>query len=131
MYLSKKHGLNPSIKTCFWCGESTNEILLFGASYKRGEEAPMQVITDYQPCEKCLELFNQGILVVEASETPQHEDQPCLDQGYPTGHHWVITEEAIQRIFNQDATQQILTARKCMIGRELAEMLGFYTFEVH
>ena len=30
MKLSPKHGLNPLIPGCFWCGESKNEIALLG-----------------------------------------------------------------------------------------------------
>ena len=28
--LSPKHGLNPTIPVCFWCGEERNEVALLG-----------------------------------------------------------------------------------------------------
>lgn len=124
--LSQKYGLNPSIKTCFWCEESTNEIVLFGDHYKHNEKAPHQVIMDYEPCEKCQQDFAQGILIVEATEHPTHAGQARLDQGYPTGRHWIVKPEAIELIFTPEAAQTILTAGKCMIGQELAKHLGFY-----
>lgn len=129
MQISKKYGLNPSIKTCFWCGESTNEILLFGDRYKHDQEAPMNIIADYEPCDACMEQFKQGILIVEGSAEPNVKDQPRLDQGYPTGNHWVVTREYVQRAFAPEAANQILAAGKAMIGHELAEMLGFFNQE--
>lgn len=126
IHLRQKHDLNPSIKTCFWCGESTNEIVLFGDHFKRDEEAPRQIIMNYEPCEKCQQDFAQGILVVEATEQPTNSGQARLDQGYPTGRHWIVKPEAIELIFTPEAAQTILAAGKCMIGQELAKHLGFY-----
>ena len=49
--ISKKHGVNPSINTCFWCGGDKN-IILFG-KLPNDAEAPRNVCMDYQPCDKC------------------------------------------------------------------------------
>ncbi len=130
MNLSPKYGVNPSIKACFWCSKPTDEILLLGDHYKRGQEAPMYLVTDYEPCQTCLDAFAQGILIVEATEEPQHVDQQKLDQGYPTGCHWVVTRDFITRTFEESAAKQILKAGKAMIGHELAEMLGFFNTDL-
>ena len=57
--LSPKHGLNPTIPICFWCGEEKNEIALMGriGDARKGEdfEAPMHAVLDYEPCDKCRE----------------------------------------------------------------------------
>ena len=46
--LSKEHGINPSVDTCFICGKETS-LVLFGASYKdengKTAEAPRKVCT--------------------------------------------------------------------------------------
>lgn len=122
--LSKKHGLNPTIRTCFWCGESTNEILLLGASYKG--EAPMNMIAGYEPCDKCKELFAQGIQLVEVSDSPVIENQPALNYQYPTGHFWVVTEDYIKRVLQEEAATEICNAGKALISVEDAHMMGFY-----
>ena len=50
--ISPKHGLNPSISTCFWCGKDKNEIILAGR-IKDDAEMPMHAVFDYEPCVEC------------------------------------------------------------------------------
>lgn len=51
--LHPEHGLNPTLCTCFWCGEDTGEIALLGATYNG--EAPMHMVLNYEPCAACKE----------------------------------------------------------------------------
>lgn len=57
-----KHGLNPSIAQCFFCGKDKNEILLLGAAYK--EEAPMHMCFNHEPCDECKKLMEMGVLLI-------------------------------------------------------------------
>jgi len=41
--VSKKHGLNPSMEVCFWCGEHTGSVIMFGR-VKGDEEAPREAV---------------------------------------------------------------------------------------
>ena len=50
--ISPKHGLNPCIPVCVFCGEEKNEVAILGM-LKNDKEAPRNVILDYEPCEKC------------------------------------------------------------------------------
>lgn len=71
--LSPKHGLNPTIKMCFYCGEESGEIAIMGRIRERGAngkpvkdsdvEAPRQMLLDYQPCEKCKEKLKDKFLI--------------------------------------------------------------------
>ena len=74
--ISPKHGVNPTIPICFWCGREKNEIVLMGRIRKkdpvtgkavRGSdiEAPMRACLNSEPCEECQKVFSQGVLVVE------------------------------------------------------------------
>ena len=36
--LSPKHGVNPTIPVCFWCGREKNEVALMGYLKGRGGE---------------------------------------------------------------------------------------------
>jgi hypothetical protein len=45
--LHSKHGLNPTIPTCYFCGKEKNELVLLGAAYK--EQAPMHMTLDKEP----------------------------------------------------------------------------------
>jgi hypothetical protein len=90
--LHPKHGVNPSIPLCWWCGEGKNEILLFGAGYrdKQGNtEAPRHCLMDYEPCNKCRAAQELGILLIEAR-----------GEGFEqaTGRWAVIKREAFERL---------------------------------
>lgn len=126
--LHKEHGVNPTIPVCFFCREEKGEIVLFGASYQ--EEAPMRMIMDYEPCDKCREQFKAGILLIETTTIPTLTGQPSIQEGlYPTGRHWLITEDAFKRAFegiNDALMNVILIKRTCFIPPGLAGNLGFY-----
>jgi len=116
--LHPKHGLNPTISRCFWCGADTNEIVLLGAAYK--EEAPMHMVTSYAPCEECAKKFHLGIALVEVSISPKHENQLPIQKNphlYPTGRMMVIRHEAVTKIFNAHV-DEILAKRKAFIEEQ-------------
>lgn len=127
MKLHKEHGINPTMRQCFWCKENTGEILLLGAAFKG--EAPMSMVTDYDPCENCMKAFDQGILLIEVSKTPLTEKQPDLSGAYPTGSHWVVTEDAIKRMLQESIAEDIFQARKAFITKQDAIKLGLYPDE--
>ena len=93
--LSPKHGLNPTIPICFWCGEEKNEIALMGriGDARKGEdfEAPMHAVLDYEPCDKCREKMSLGFTMIEATHTPNPTTKVQMQPGvYPTGRYAVI-----------------------------------------
>lgn len=45
---SPKHGLNPTIPVCFFCGQQKNEIAFMGR-LAGDAEAPRNLILDYEP----------------------------------------------------------------------------------
>ena len=106
--LSKKHGLNPTIKVCFFCGEDTNEIAILGA-LKGDVEAPMRMVVDYEPCDKCREQFNVGVPLIECTYTNNNRLAISHDtdghEVYPTGRWCVITEEGAKSIFSDKASK--------------------------
>ena len=104
--LSKKHGLNPSMCQCFFCGE-VKAIALMGHIGKKGEdlEAPRMCVMDYEPCDKCIENMNLGITLIEVTTTQPTDNRPPMTaqggtQVYPTGRYLVLKEEAVNKIFN-------------------------------
>ena len=107
--ISPKHGLNPTIPVCFWCGKDKNEIALLGRireKTKRGSdiEAPRRMVIDYEPCDECKKMWESGIAVFEAQETPTMPNQPEIQKGiYPTGRLVVMTVEGADRVFPQHA----------------------------
>ena len=49
--ISPKHGVNPSLGLCFYCTKP-KEVILFGRM-KEDAEAPRQVVSNMDPCDKC------------------------------------------------------------------------------
>lgn len=90
--VSKKHGVNPSLSTCAWCGKEKNEIVLMG-QLKGDAEAPRNVIVNYEPCDECRTEWNRGVAVIEVVHAPLTEGQMGIAKGaYPTGRMVVVKE---------------------------------------
>lgn len=85
--ISEKHGVNPSLVTCFYCGEETGEIALLG-KLPKDAEAPKHICTSVAPCEKCAEKYKDYVLMVEA-------DLDSKGKPNPTGRWFAIKKEAI------------------------------------
>ena len=116
--ISPKHGLNPTIPVCFWCGKEKNEIALlgrirekttnrFGAYVTKRDsdiEAPRKAVLDYEPCDECKKWWDSGVAVLEVQQTPIQPNQPEIQKGlYPTGRFAVVTVEGADRVFPQYA----------------------------
>lgn len=98
--ISPKHGLNPTIPVCFWCGKQKNEIALMGRM-KDDIEAPKNMVLDYVPCEECQSHMAMGVAILEASDHPNTEGQPPMQKGvYPTSRFVVVTTECADRVFS-------------------------------
>lgn len=93
--ISKKHGVNPTMAICAWCGEHKGEIALLG-ELPGDVKAPREAIVDYEPCDKCKEQWTKGVVYIEVSEEPQMPNQPEITEGlYPTGTLVVVAEDAL------------------------------------
>lgn len=116
--ISPKHGLNPTIPVCFWCGKEKNEIALlgrirektknrYGANVTKRDsdiEAPRRMVIDYEPCDECQKMWDRGVVVFEAQEMPTMPNQPEIQNGiYPTGRLVVVTVEGADRVLPQHA----------------------------
>lgn len=125
--ISQKHGVNPTIPICFWWGEQKNEIALLG-KLPGDAEAPRStwLIGDYEPCEKCKELREQGIDLIEAADHPViHPKQPPYHGAYPTGRHMILKERAVRSIFSPEAAEQLCKTRIGFMDSEtLAKLQG-------
>ena len=116
--ISPKHGLNPTIPVCFWCGKEKNEVALlgrirekttnrFGANVTKRDsdiEAPRKMVIDYEPCDECKKMWDSGVAVLEVQQTTIQPNQPEIQKGlYPTGRFVVMTVEGADRVFPQHA----------------------------
>lgn len=68
--LSPKHGVNPSVTLCFWCGKEMG-VALVGRIRKPEDndaKAPRAACFDLEPCDECKANMAKGVHVVEATE---------------------------------------------------------------
>lgn len=105
MTVSDKHGLNPSMDICFFCGEPKG-IALFG-KMKGDAKAPQSVLLNYEPCDKCKEAMDKGTTIIEVVVQP-NGNMPIQDGAYPTGRWCVMRREAAMELFNTDNPNVLL-----------------------
>lgn len=115
--ISPKHGINPTIPICFFCGEEKNEIALLGRINRNDDKAPMTCLLNYEPCEKCQKLMDKGITIIEAKGEPNFENQPEIASNvYPTGTWHVVSEDFIKKnITPPELVDNILKHRKTFV----------------
>lgn len=108
--LSKKHGLNPTIVACPYCGEAKNQLLLTGLegekwAKKHGIESgemPKYVLLedDIEPCDECKKA---GVAMVEVDSE---------ENKTPTGRKWLIKEDVVKWLFEDpDTLKEVLNKR--------------------
>jgi hypothetical protein len=127
--LSKKHGVNPTIPICFWCGKERNEIALMGRIGREDKKAPMYSVIDYEPCENCRKAFDAGILVVGVKEKTD-DRRPAIGKNkrgrklFPTGAFCVVTKDWVTKTFCADFAKEVINEGKFLCDHyELVQML--------
>ena len=129
--LSKKHGVNPTIPICFWCGKEKNEVALLG-ELKGDAEAPKHVIVDYEPCDKCKELFSKGIQIIGVVDQPIVDGMfPIVVDGdvelYPGGSMFLGTEEWVTRFLTEnnepELLKRVLESKKLLLPEHIVLQL--------
>lgn len=117
--LSEKYGVNPTIPVCFFCGEEKNEVALLGKitckQTKEEIEAPMRMVLDYEPCDKCKEQWSKGVAIIEVTKNDlgRPEIAPNVQ---PTGRIVVLNPEALVNCKAGD--------RRLMIDTEFSQAFG-------
>lgn len=108
--LSPQHGLNPTIPVCFWCGKEKNEVALMGKMDKQDSAAPKHLIVDYEPCDKCKELFSKGVHVIGVTPKPITQGQFPIMQDpemYPTGSMFVAPKEWMRAFLKENQHEEM------------------------
>ena len=106
--LSDKHGVNPSINVCFFCGED-KEIVMFGR-LKGDAKAPKRIIQNYAPCDKCAEIMKKGRTVIEITRNSTGM-LPIItepQEAWPTGRWCVVPTEDAKKLFKDNSVRPVL-----------------------
>lgn len=116
--LSEKHGVNPSMQVCFWCGEVIGVALM--GRLKGDVEAPREVVLDYSLCDKCKEKEKTFIHLIEVVANDNGNPQIAKD-AYPTGRNMWIKDAALQSIITEDSFNAIKDKRAALMLPETFE----------
>ena len=117
--LSPKHCLNPAVPLCFFCNQPKNEVILAG-HMKNDMEAPRNAVWNWEPCDKCKEYMEKGVILISVNEKLSKGD---LDNPYRTGGWVVVKDEAIKRLINSELAADILKKRAAFIPDEAWDMM--------
>lgn len=114
--LSPKHGVNPSVMNCFFCGEAKAVALL--GRLKGDAEAPRQAVFDVDPCDKCTGYMAQGVILISVRNGESGPDP------YRTGGWCVVKDAALDFIKARELRADILSKRVAFIPDEVWDLVG-------
>jgi hypothetical protein len=145
MRLSNKHGVNPSVCRCWYCGEESGALILAGM-IKGDEKMPMSGVFDMEPCDKCKGYMERGIILLGVKDDAEldkmeaarkdwlqkyghlsNEKKPYPGHFVPNPHRsggwWLVSEDYIRRVFDRGA-DRVCEHRFAFIAQEAADTLG-------
>lgn len=116
--LSPKHGVNPAIPMCFYCGEPKDEIILAGRM-KDDAQAPHNVVWNCAPCDKCTDYMTKGVILISV-RNGESGDNP-----YRTGGWCVVSDAGITHIIADEALRaDILKKRASFVFDKVWDYVG-------
>lgn len=115
---SPKHGVNPSLSTCFFCGGDKNEVILAGR-LPGDQESPHKAVWSMEPCDKCKGYMEQGIILIST------RDGESGNNPYRTGGWCVVTEDAIRRMITPSSlVEDVLLKRIAFLDDSTWDQIG-------
>jgi hypothetical protein len=115
--ISPKHGLNPSMLMCVWCGKEKGIAIL--GRLPDDAEAPRKIYGDIDPCDSCKEEMAQGISIIAVTSHPPKNGMPPLTNNphplYMTGSWCVVKEEFLDAASIPDADKKDIREQRAMI----------------
>ena len=127
--LSEKHGLNPSITTCFYCGKDAGIILPGLAGEKMAKQMghsdgqmPMHCgVIDMTPCSECEDFMKKGVILIGVKDGEEGSDNP-----YRTGEFFVVKDRFIEDLLenNDKLKDTVLKQRFVFMPQAVMEMCG-------
>lgn len=117
--ISEKHGVNPSVGVCFFCGEEDGTVILAGR-LTGDAEAPRRAVWSHDPCPKCKEHMKAGIVLisVDPARSPDHANP------WRTGGWCVVKEEAFRRLFSGPPVETSLKLRFAFVEDAVWDRVG-------
>ena len=126
--LSPKYGVNPMIPCCFYCGREKNEIALLGKIGSKGQdiEAPKHAVIDYEPCDECKSMMENGIALIGVTDIEPDDHRPMIDAKnhlYPTGCFVIMTDNGVKQIFDKTTADELIKKKKGFMDHDALQHL--------
>jgi hypothetical protein len=116
--VSEKHGVNPSMDLCFFCGDTKG--LVLAGRLPGDREAPRKAVWDKRPCDKCEGYMQQGVILIEVRDGSEDQENP-----FRTGVLTVAVDAFIRRLVQPAAlADDILKRRMCFVPAAVWTALG-------
>ena len=116
--LSPRHGLNPVIPRCFFCGARKNEVVLPGL-LEGDVGAPRDAVWDHEPCDQCQQYMKDGIILISV------RDGESGPNPYRTGGWCVLKEAAVRKLIQPASlVNAIVEKRVAFVPDRVWELLG-------
>jgi len=90
------------IDLCFWCNRPKKE----------GQQGN-PTFNNYEPCSRCGEKWNKGILVIEVLTEP-NKNPPIVDELYPTGLWAVVSVENVKKVLTSYPSLDTILSTRTM-----------------
>lgn len=134
VYLDPKHGVNPMLTNCYYCNKPSGVALIgrahptvkeallkAGAPVGPDGEAPHRgVVFDKDPCTKCREFMDQGVILISVDEGKTDD----TENPYRTGGWVVVSTDFIERVFSPpELVEQVLDMRMAWVPDDAWDML--------
>lgn len=122
--LSEKHGLNPSLVKCYFCGEDVAPL----GRLPGDAEAPRAGVHDMEPCDACASLMSRGVLLISVRDEEIERINQAREEipnPYRTGGWIVVRDEAVSRIFNAEDAEDLRHRRWGYIEDQVWDTIGF------
>lgn len=133
---------------CYFCNKSSGILL----HTRMSKVLPRQAIYNMEPCHECQDFMKQGIILISVTDESiaemdqqyrdwQHASPPdgynwnsrireawdrrqFMPNPYRTGGWWVISEDAVRRIFDDQTADKLCRMRWSFIPEEVCTQLG-------
>lgn len=117
--LSPKHGLNPAIPKCFYCGKDKNELWLLG-KLPNDAEAPKGMCFDKEPCDECKDHMKKGVILISVDPLRSTD----VNNPYRTGGWVVVKDDFISRLLESAVASRILKERVAFMPDDIWDATG-------
>lgn len=122
--------LGVALTKCYFCLGDNYIVMnsLLRNSIATEVEKMHKKVVDMTPCSECEEYMKQGVILItiDSKRSSKDWDKQEIPNPYRTGGWFVITDEAIKRIFPEEHAKFALEHRFMFIEHEVAVMIGLF-----